>query len=156
MTSDRDQDDAFREAVALWDRRLAEAGNDLDRAAPSPGVWDRISARVDQIEANRSTLTVAAGDGVWEATSPGVLRKLLHVNADEGWQAFLLKVDPGASVAPHSHSRLEECVVLEGEFEIGGETVRKGDLHLGFPGHDHGLLYSPKGALLYIRGALEG
>lgn len=156
MTNPSDQDTAFQDAIAHWDRRLAEAGDGLDAAAPSSAVWDRISARIDQLEAGRSTLTIPAETGVWEATSPGVLRKLLHVNADEGWQAFLLKVDPGASIAPHSHSQLEECVVLEGEFEIDGETVRKGDLHLGFAGHDHGLLHSPKGALLYIRGALEG
>ncbi|MGA0603228.1 cupin domain-containing protein [Caulobacter sp. KR2-114] len=155
MTPDRHDDDAFADTAAEWDRRLAAAGDALDAAAPGPAVWERVSARIDQLEAARPTLTVRAGEGVWEPVSPGVMRKTLHVNDAEGWQAFLLKLEPGAQIEPHGHTLLEECVVLEGAFEIGGEWVRKGDLHLAFPGHDHSLLHSPDGALLYIRGALD-
>jgi quercetin dioxygenase-like cupin family protein len=156
MAKEQDEEDAFEEAIAQWDRRLAEAGDDLDAAAPSPQVWDRISARVDHLEAARDTLTVPADQGVWEFSSPGVYRKLLHVDAAAGWQAFLVKIEPGASVPPHDHPILEECLVLEGEFELAGEIVRKGDLHLGFAGRDHGAIASPSGALLYIRAALAG
>jgi anti-sigma factor ChrR (cupin superfamily) len=155
MTNEHDEDAAFTKAVALWDRRLAEAGDALDAAKPSPKVWDRISARIDQLDAERPNLTVPAGDGVWEFSSPGVLRKLLHVDAAAGWQAFLVKVEPGGRVPPHAHALLEECLVLEGEFEIEGETIRKGDLHLAFAGRDHSEIVSRTGALLYIRSALE-
>jgi anti-sigma factor ChrR (cupin superfamily) len=155
MAEDEEKDDAFKEALAQWDRRLADAGEDLDAAAPSPQVWDRISARVDQLEASRDTLTISAGQGVWEFVSPGVCRKLLHVEADAGWQAVLLRLDPGARAPRHDHPILEECLVLEGEFEVGGETVRKGDLHLGFAGRPHAEIVSPTGALLYIRSAFD-
>jgi quercetin dioxygenase-like cupin family protein len=121
---------------------------------PSSAVWDKITARIDQLEATRDTLTVRADEGVWEASSPGVSRKLLHVDASAGWQAFLVRVEPGARVPPHAHAILEECLVLEGEFEVGAETVRKGDLHLAFAGHDHREIVSPTGALLYIRAAV--
>jgi anti-sigma factor ChrR (cupin superfamily) len=159
MTNEQDakadeRGDTFEVAAAEWDKRLAEAGAELDAAAPSPTVWERISARVDHLEASRGTLTISSDDGVWEYFSPGVHRKLLHVDADAGWQAFLMKVEPGAGVPPHSHPRLEECLVLEGEFEVDGAVVRKGDLHLGFAGHNHAALTSPAGALLYIRGAI--
>jgi hypothetical protein len=50
---------------------------------------------------------------------------------------------------------LEECLGLEGAFEVDGEVVAKGDLHLGFAGHAHATLFSRHGALLYIRAGLE-
>jgi anti-sigma factor ChrR (cupin superfamily) len=130
------------------------AEDEDDAATPAAAVWDKITARIDQAEAARDTLTVRGDEGVWEPSSPGVARKLLHIDADAGWQAFLLKIDPGASVPPHGHRILEECLVLEGAFEIGDETVRQGDLHLAFPGRDHREIVSPTGALLYIRAAL--
>jgi quercetin dioxygenase-like cupin family protein len=150
MTQEPDDID---ELIARWDRRLAQAGDALDTIAPSPEVWDRISARVDALESGRATLTVAAEGGVWEVVSPGVRRKLLRVDAAGGWQAFLLRIDAGGQVPPHSHAGLEECLVLEGSFEVEGELVRKGDLHLAFAGRDHAELVSPSGALLYIRSA---
>jgi anti-sigma factor ChrR (cupin superfamily) len=121
---------------------------------PSSAVWDKITARIDQLETARDTLTVRAHEGAWATSSPGVSRKLLHVDAE--WQAFLVRIDPGARVPPHGHAILEECLVLEGEFEVGAETVRKGDLHLAFAGHDHLEIVSPTGALLYIRAAVGG
>lgn len=156
MAKDQDEDNALNEAIAQWDRRMADAGDDLDAAAPSPQVWDRISARVEQLEASRDTLTIPAGQGVWELSSPGVYRKRLHVEAAGGWQAMLVKVEPGARVPTHAHPILEECLVLEGEFELAGETVRKGDLHLAFAGRDHAEIVSHTGALLYIRAAIAG
>jgi|HubBroStandDraft_1064217.scaffolds.fasta_scaffold16442_4 anti-sigma factor ChrR (cupin superfamily) len=155
MAEPNDEDAAFRALAALWDRRLAEAGAALEAEAPSPQVWDKIAARVDQLEAGRRTRTVAAEDGVWRVSSPGVWRKLLHVDAEGGWQAMLVRIEAGASVPPHAHPMLEECLVLEGEFELAGEAVRKGDLHLAFPGRDHAPIFSRAGALLYIRAAID-
>jgi anti-sigma-K factor RskA len=155
MAEPNDEDAAFRALAALWDRRLAEAGEALEAEAPSAQVWDRISARVDQLEAAQATRTVAADDGVWHASSPGVWRKLLHVDAAAGWQAMLVRIEAGASVPPHAHPMLEECLVLEGEFELAGETVGKGDLHLAFPGQDHAPIFSRAGALLYIRAGID-
>jgi anti-sigma factor ChrR (cupin superfamily) len=156
MTAKQDQDAEFERTVAEWDRRLEQAGEALDAAAPAPRVWDSIAARVDHLEAAHSSLTIAATLGVWEFSSPGVYRKLLHVDAAAGWQSFLLKVEPGAEIPPHAHPILEECLVLEGAFDVGGQTVRKGDLHLGFAGQGHDVIASPGGALLYVRGAVDG
>jgi anti-sigma factor ChrR (cupin superfamily) len=150
-----DRPDRFDALAAAWDRRLAAAGPELEREAPPASVWDRISSRIDELEGVRDTLTVRSDAGVWQAVSPGVHRKLLHVDAAAGWRSFLLKVDPGFGVAPHAHPMLEECLVLEGSFEVDGEVVGKGDLHLGMAGHPHAALFSRQGALLYIRAGLQ-
>ncbi|HEY3800663.1 MAG TPA: cupin domain-containing protein [Caulobacteraceae bacterium] len=151
--SDQD-DDAFAALIAQWDKRLADAGAALDAEAPPPALWERISARIDDLEAAHGTRTVGAGSGVWEPTSPGVQRKRLHIDANAGWQAFLVRIDPGATVPAHAHPILEECLVLEGAFELDGQTIRKGDFHLAFAGHGHSDIHSPGGALLYIRASL--
>ena len=152
---DDEDDEVFRRLIADWDQRLAEADETLDAAAPSDAVWDRISARIDQLQARRDTLTVPADQGAWEATSPGVWRKQLHVDAGGGWRAMLVRIDPGATLPAHRHSILEECLVLEGAFDLAGETIRKGDFHLGFPGREHRVITSRGGALLYIRAAAD-
>jgi quercetin dioxygenase-like cupin family protein len=154
MADPDDEDAAFSELAAQWDRRLAEAGDDLDAATPSPKVWERISARVDHLQAAHGTMTVPADSGVWDFVAPGVYRKQLHVSAGGDWRAMLIRVEPGGTIPPHRHGGLEECLVLEGEFELEGETVRKGDFHLAFPGRDHAPIFSRDGALLYIRSAL--
>lgn len=152
---DDEDDEAFRRLIADWDQRLETADETLDAAAPSDAVWDRISARVDQLQARRDTVTVASDTGVWEAASPGVWRKRLHIDAGAGWQAQLVRIDPGATLPAHDHPILEECLVLEGAFELAGETIRKGDFHLAFPGREHRVITSRGGALLYIRAAAE-
>ena len=153
LRNDAPRDAEWERLAAEADRRLAEAG-DLDAVEPSPAVWARIAARVDDLDAARPTLTIRSHDGAWEPVSDGVSRKLVYVDAEGGWQSFLLRLDPGARVAEHGHTLLEECVVLDGSFEIEGEFVSKGDVHLAFAGHDHRALYSREGAMLYIRAAL--
>jgi ChrR-like protein with cupin domain len=145
---------AFDAAILAWDPRLEDVGDALGAEAPSSKVWERVSARIDELQTARETLTIAANTGVWEPTAPGVSRKLLHVDADAGWQAFFLRLDPGARLAAHDHPILEECLVLEGAFEVAGEEVRKGDLHLAFAGSRHGDIVSPGGALIYIRASI--
>ncbi|HEY2710577.1 MAG TPA: cupin domain-containing protein [Caulobacteraceae bacterium] len=140
-----------------WDARLGEAAPAIEAAAAEPpNLWDRISARIDAVVSARGALTVPSDEGAWELTSPGVRRKLLHVEAEDGWQSVMVCLAPGSEISARDHPILEECLVLEGEVEVGGATIRKGDLHLAFAGHDHGPIVSRTGALLYIRAGVPG
>ncbi len=139
-------------------------GADARRTDPAPlavsatskgdARWQGIEARVAALKAARPRLTVTRSAEVWLSIAPGVLKRQLHVDAEDGWESYFLKLEPGAEVAPHAHSITEECLVLSGAMEVDGEIVREGDLHIAFAGHDHGLLTSECGALLYIRGPL--
>lgn len=128
--------------------------SELPDATASDALWQGIEARIGALVGARPRLTVTKASEVWFPIAPGVQKRLLHVNAEEGWESFFLKLEPGAELAPHRHTATEEGLVLSGEILIDGELLREGDLHIAFAGHDHGLLRSETGALLYIRGPL--
>lgn len=117
--------------------------------------WQQVEARIAALVAARPRLTITKDSAVWLSIGPGVLKRQLHVDAAAGWESYFLKLDPGAEMPPHSHSMVEECLVLSGDIEVDGEIAREGELHIAFAGHDHGALTSHGGALLYIRGPLE-
>lgn len=97
-------------------------------------------------------LTVRRDDGAWRPFGPGLSIKVLH-EAD-GVMSYLLRLAPGASLAPHRHPIDEECVVLEGELRIGELQVGAGGFHLGRKDVLHGRITTVDGALIFLRGAL--
>lgn len=141
---------AFAASAQAWEAEVSALTPPLAPIAPPPAVWDRIADET----LGPATLTVRAEDGEWEPLAPGVSRRVLHRDPVAGWQAVLIRMAAGATLAAHSHASLEECVVLEGEFEVDGETVRQGDFHLAFAGRDHPAIHSRGSALLYIRTGL--
>lgn len=95
--------------------------------------------------------TIPSMGGEWKELTPLVQMKLL--SAFDGAHSFLLRMAPGAVVPAHRHPADEECVVLEGEAWLGDIKVCAGDYHVARRGTSHGAVTSPKGALLFIRGA---
>lgn len=121
---------------------------------PATALWAGLEARLETVEREAGTKTVRADEGDWEPLFEGVARRQLHVDHVRGWEAVMIRMDPGSRYPGHGHVGVEECLVLEGEFEFGDQTIRKGDLHLAFPEIDHPEIYSRTGALLYIRAPL--
>lgn len=123
---------------------------------PEPERAQGLKARLlEQVRAERSPtpalLTVRADSGEWIRLGPKVEMKILRQDRDS--RCFLLRLLPGGVLPPHEHPMDEECLVLEGEAELGGVRVRAGDFHLAPKGVPHGLVRSRTGALLYLRGA---
>ena len=117
----------------------------------------RLLARVEASKdaaagASAGLSTVHAHEGEWQSFMPKVRMKVLLREGDT--MSYLLRLDPGAMLPPHDHPQTEECVVLEGEVRIGEQVVRPGDYHVARAGHEHGLLRSETGALLFLRGAV--
>ena len=145
--------EAFHASAQQWDRAIKSL--DLPSSSPvSSELWARIEARLDAQPASLSTVTVRADDQAWEPLFEGVDRRSLYIDPEQRWEAVIVRMAPGSRFPGHGHSGVEECLVLEGEFEFGDLTVRKGDLHLAFPEVDHPEIYSRTGALLYIRAPL--
>ncbi|MBX3615953.1 cupin domain-containing protein [Nitrosomonas sp.] len=97
-------------------------------------------------------ITVRRDQGRWRKIRSGVRAKLLDQNS----RAFLLDIDPGASLPAHRHHEDEECVVLRGSASLGELNVSAGDYHLARSGSRHGRIFSETGALLYLRGIPVG
>lgn len=99
--------------------------------------------------AGRAAVTVRAEEGVWEPFAPLIERKALY--ADGRGQAFMLRMQPGASLPAHPHEVDEECLVLQGQVSIGDIELSDGDYHLAPAGLLHGTLTTRTGALMFVR-----
>ena len=108
-------------------------------------VMERVRATTRLLE---NTRTVYCNVGKWMLIAPGVSMKNLHV--DDHGQSFLLRLDPGATLPAHPHDSDEECIVVEGELQLGDFNMRAGDYHLARLGSRHEDIFSPTGALVFI------
>jgi anti-sigma factor ChrR (cupin superfamily) len=96
-----------------------------------------------------NTQTIYSNAGQWIPVAPGVNAKMLY--RDDSGYSFLLRLDPGATLPAHPHDGDEECIVVDGEARIGDLNILQGDYHLARRGSRHGDMFSPGGALLFIR-----
>ena len=101
--------------------------------------------------APENTYTVRAAEGRWIRTSPLSEVKLVRRDWSTNNQSMLVRLAAGAEVITHSHTQEEECVVLEGELQIGEHIFRAGDVHVARPGATHVGMRTRTGCLLYIR-----
>ena len=93
---------------------------------------------------------VRADQGEWKPYSEGVLMKMLMLDKTKGTVTTLLKIEPGGKLVSHRHHGLEECFVLEGDFNIGDQQYGPGDYQYALPGSIHPEIYSNHGALVLI------
>lgn len=143
-----------RHAVEAWTRRIAAllpAGD----VTPSDDLWRRIDARLERQQAvDFGGVNVRAAEGTWLEAAPGVAIKQLHVDAAAGTWSHLLRLEPGAVLPRHSHTGIEECLVLSGDMVLGETVFFAGDYHLAPPGTSHPPLTSRSGGLVFIRGPI--
>ncbi len=108
--------------------------------------------RILDAAAPATTTVVRANEGEWKKLLPGITIKTLHMDGENGTQTSLWRLEPGARVPPHPHSKDEECMVLEGSIIHDGKTYTQGDFLVAKPGVRHKDFLAPQGALLMIRG----
>lgn len=94
-------------------------------------------------------ITIAPEAGKWTPIAPQVSMKMLHATPES--RSFLLRLEPGGRLAAHDHPGDEECMVLEGDVFLGEVHAFAGTFHLAPKGTRHGEIWSPSGALLYLR-----
>ena len=124
-----------------------EPVDDATRARIKRRLLRRIAA--DSTERHLTEPPRAAG---WQPFGEGVSIKVLHEAG--GIMSYLLRLAPGASLPAHRHPVDEECVVLEGEVQIGALRVVTGGFHLGRKDVLHDRLASEGGAVIFLRGAV--
>jgi len=137
-------DDALSESM-----KPVELGN-----AQREAMRERILSRA-AITAPAGTQTIRAGDGKWLELIPLIHMKILRQDVESGNETKLFRLQPGAEFPPHSHTHEEECMVLEGEIEVGGHVVRAGDMHIAGTTHEHPRITSKTGALLLVRSEIN-
>jgi anti-sigma factor ChrR (cupin superfamily) len=94
--------------------------------------------------------TLRADEGQWNEIAPGFFRKHLFSDQSRGTETTLLKLLPGIKLPHHRHLGIEECLVIEGDFHIGGEEFGAGDYRCAMPGSIDDTGFSKNGTLLLI------
>ena len=118
--------------------------------AAAARIKHRVLERIARDE--RSHTTIQASDDTWQPFAEGVQIKVLHEAG--GIMSYLLRLAPGAVIAPHRHPVDEECVVLEGTLMIGDAlAVPAGGFHLAHRGALHAPVSTVTGATIFLRGA---
>ena len=140
----------------LLERAAAERAPGASRKAPGkPGVaetqvwrlWEGSAAS----EGEDDLHIVRAGEGSWEKTAvDGVSVRPLAVDPERRYVTMLVRMEPGSSYPIHKHAGAEECYVLEGDLDVGGEKLHAGDYQRAGAGSRHRLQSTEKGCLLLI------
>lgn len=119
-------------------------------------VVGRVHRKVLERIAEASTgqhLTIAGDAGDWQPFLAGVECKVLMEDGES--MSYLLRLQPGAVIPSHRHSRDEECVVLQGALRIGCQlVVAAGGYHVARAGVLHAPITTEEGALIFLRGEI--
>jgi anti-sigma factor ChrR (cupin superfamily) len=86
---------------------------------------------------------------------PGVTYKVLFVDKAAGLVTTLVRMEPGASIPAHRHSRAEQCLVLEGDLIHDDHVYGPGDFTWAEAGSIDPALQTKRGNLLLIIGPPE-
>jgi hypothetical protein len=112
--------------------------------APSPGLWNRIRAAIDeQDEAMENRTLVELGEGDWQPVEPGIDSKRLWND-----RTTLLRCAPGAIMLGHVHDDDEHLLVLAGDLIIGNRSFMAGDYIRSRRGFDRFIHTTRNGCLL--------
>ena len=131
--------------LAAWAGLLSEQ---------EPGEQAKLRIRATLLaNIRKSGPVITRSDAVqWQPILPGVQIKTLHRDEQAGTQTTLWRMQPGAKIPAHPHSRDEECLMIEGSIVQDGSEYFPGDFLLARAGSLHASIESPNGALFMIRG----
>ena len=111
---------------------------------PSPALWNRIKAAIDEQDAAMENRTlVELGEGDWQPIEPGIDSKFLWND-----RTTLLRCAPGAIMPGHIHEDDEHLLVLAGDLIIGNRSFMAGDYIRSRRGLDRFVHTTRNGCLL--------
>jgi anti-sigma factor ChrR (cupin superfamily) len=140
-----------RDAIVRMTEAAALLAENAAPVAPSPSVRDRLMARVAAYETLRPIADVRRDEGSWiPLGGAGVEIKRLFQEKATGRTTYLVRMEPGAKLAPHRHTDVEQCLVLKGDIRWGEVAYEEGDFVVMGKGTEHPELHSVNGNLLLL------
>jgi anti-sigma factor ChrR (cupin superfamily) len=124
----------------------------LDREAGSPARSTSLSTLMPQgvLLREPGLLIARPSDMSWEEVVPGIRRKLLFVDEERHYNTALVRVEAGTRYPSHRHADVEELMVLEGDLNVHGVSMRAGDYCRAEPDTVHQETFSESGCLLLL------
>jgi quercetin dioxygenase-like cupin family protein len=128
--------------------------------APPPRLRDRVLgiaagpvASPGQPESVEGHGAIRAAEGRWRKSKyEKITHKRLYTDKATGLVTMLVRLEPGAVLPAHRHSRTEQCLILEGDLIHAGHTYGRGDFTWAETGSVDPILTTKNGALLLIVG----
>jgi len=85
-------------------------------------------AKASELHPQHLIEVVRAGQAAWADTPyPGVSISLLHTDRERGFCTALVRMAPNAVFPEHVHSKVAECVMIDGEMLVAGHWLKRGD-----------------------------
>lgn len=116
--------------------------------APPGDVKTRIFEQIDKDKP--AYHFVHASEGEWQKMAPGIVAKVLSMDAARQRVTALVRMEPGARYDNHRHTQTEELLVLEGSCYCGGRLLRVGDYHRAEAGSIHLDTHTDEGSLMLL------
>lgn len=151
----RDSDKALSVAwVGVLAQGMQEQTDETLRPEAAASIKARIMQKIaadiaKKYQAQPSIESVYRDDG-WVSLCKTMQAKVLH---DDGITlSWLLKLLPGGRLPHHDHADgAEECMVLEGQLDINGQSFIGGDYQIAHPSSIHYEVSSKDGALVFLK-----
>ena len=140
----------FKEVVELL-------GFSASSVTPPSGLRDRLLRRIrekalakQKVKEREGFLYVRSQEGEWKDIAEGVSLKPLFYDPVRQYATTMVKMSAGTHFPSHRHIEAEECYVIEGAIEMGGQLFREGDYIRAEAGSIHEGIYSESGCTLLI------
>ena len=118
----------------------------LRRTPPkNPQVWKSWTA-----DAGSGVHVVRSNEGDWQSVVQGVHVKRLFADPVRDSVTMLIRMEPGSEWPAHRHAGDEECLVLEGDVQVGDVTLQAGDYQCARTSSIHDVTRTVNGCLLLI------
>jgi mannose-6-phosphate isomerase-like protein (cupin superfamily) len=149
-------DPDLKAKVELLEQRFVPLDLAAAQDAPPPDLFAAIMSDIGAAQdVLPDTTTVRAAAAQWVETAPGVSVRILHDDLVTHRRSKLVRLQPGAILAPHAHPNCDEaCFVIEGDLRFGDLHLYAGDFHLGHMSGEHPASVSTGGCLLHITTSL--
>ena len=132
---------------------LAQIPAALAPLTPPPSIKANLLERIDSEKPG--LVFIHANEGEWLEMAPGVLAKILNMDAAKQRVTALVRMAPGSRYDNHRHTQTEELLVLEGSCYCGGRLLRQGDYHRAEAGSLHFDTRTDEGSLMLLTTALQ-
>ena len=151
MTNSKNHNQVATNQDIISDEVMTMLLEEAPSMSPPHTLRAKVLARIHSPTSMKELITLRGDEGTWIQMCPGIEIKLLFQDKNINSRSLLMRVQAGATFPAHEHDGVEECLVLEGEFNMGNMTFRAGDYHIAPEGSAHADLTSRTGALLFFR-----
>jgi len=119
----------------------------IDVLRPTTSLQMRLALRIADETGKQPVLPPAQqwSEPEWKQVSPGVECKLFATDTQRHRVSMLVRLAPGASYPPHTHSGVEELHLLDGELWIDERKLLPGDYSYSGPGERDERVWSETG-----------